>query len=525
MDINSSNTEILNILSLEDNVRDFELIREQLIEAGFSFDITRVDTESSFVNSLRTCKYDIILADFKLPGFDAFGALSMCNEISPEIPFICVSGSIGEEKAIELIKMGAVDYVFKDKPKRLPLAIRRALEEAREKLLINQSEEKLRDSERNYRILADSGQALIWTAGTDKLCNYFNRVWLAFTGRALDQELGNGWTESVHPGDLQHCMEIYLNAFDRRKTFSMEYRLKRYDGEYRWFIDDGCPRYDSKGEFIGYIGHCLDITERKKAEAEIKILNESLEQRIQERTAQLLAANKEMEAFSYTVSHDLRAPLRGIHGFTQILMEDYAKYLDEEGRRICTVIKDNSLKMGHLIEDLLSFSRLNRIELQPSETNMKDVLSSVFLELTDETSRKRITLNIGKICHAPADPVMIRQVWSNLLSNAIKYSSKKEKAIISVSSFQENGKCIFCIKDNGAGFDMQYSSKLFGVFQRLHNEQEYEGTGVGLAIVQRIVQRHGGEVWAEGEVGEGAAFYFSLPIWDVESGRLSSFAI
>jgi PAS domain S-box-containing protein len=257
---------VLNVLSLEDSVQDFEIICEQLARDGYNLNIIRVEKESEFESLLRNNKYDIILADFKLPGFDAFGALRLHNDICPEVPFICISGSIGEETAIELIKNGAVDYVLKDKLGRLPVVLKRALAEAKEKEIRQLAEDALREREQSYRTLADSGQALIWTAGTDKLCNYFNRVWLEYTGRTLEQEMGNGWTEGVHPEDTQRCLDIYVEAFEKREKFSMEYRLRRNDGAYRWILDDGCPRYNSKGDFIGYIGHCLDITERKRTE-------------------------------------------------------------------------------------------------------------------------------------------------------------------------------------------------------------------------------------------------------------------
>ena len=258
-----------------------------------------------------------------------------------------------------------------------------------------------------------------------------------------------------------------------------------------------------------------DITDRKNAESQIKKLNEELEGRVIQRTELLEAANKELEAFSYSVSHDLRAPLRSVHGFTKILLENYESQLDEEGKRICGIISASATQMGELIDDLLSFSRIGRSRLNPSEIDMKKMAKFIFEGMTSPTEKKRIKMNIGRLPKAFGDVTLFGQVWTNLISNAIKYTSKNDVSEINIGSKVDGKMITYFIKDNGVGFDMQYAHKLFGVFQRLHSEAEFEGNGVGLAIVQRIILKHRGKVWAESEVGKGATFYFSLPVQDI----------
>jgi len=237
---------------------------------------------------------------------------------------------------------------------------------------------------------------------------------------------------------------------------------------------------------------------------------DELEQRVRERTAQLEAANRELEAFSYSVSHDLRAPLRAIDGFSRIVQEDYAGKLDDEGGRLLGVIRDNSQKMAQLIDDLLEYSRLGRKPLSTDSIDMKRLVEEVFGEL-QASGGKPHRLVLAALPRARGDATLVKQAWTNLLANAIKFSGKRREPVIEVSGHENGVECVYCVKDNGAGFDMRYHEKLFKVFQRLHREEEFDGTGVGLAIVQRVVLRHGGRVWAEGKVDEGAAFYFSLP--------------
>ena len=225
---------------------------------------------------------------------------------------------------------------------------------------------------------------------------------------------------------------------------------------------------------------------------------------------ELKNSNRELEAFSYSVSHDLRAPLRALNGYAEILKEDYATKLDEQGGRMLNGICHNATKMATLIDDLLSFSRLGRKDLRKSEIDTNELVEGILNEINQTTSNSP-QIKIGQLHQVTGDYGLIRQVLFNLISNAFKYSSKKEAPVIEIFSEEENGEIIFSVKDNGAGFDIKYADKLFGVFQRLHSQEEFDGTGVGLAIVHRIITKHKGRIWAEGKVGQGAAFYFSLP--------------
>lgn len=244
----------------------------------------------------------------------------------------------------------------------------------------------------------------------------------------------------------------------------------------------------------------------------LKDIHSTLEDRVQKRTLQLDASVKELEAFAYSVSHDLRVPLRAIDGFSHMLEQRYREQLDDEARRLIGVVRDNSQKMGRLIDDILAFSRMGRQEITWNTVDMNALAQAAAEELAPHDKGRRFELQIGTLPSAQGNNAMLRQVWINLISNAIKFSSPKAHPKIEIGACRDDQEQVYYVKDNGVGFDMQYASKLFGVFQRLHGVDEFEGTGIGLAIVKRIVSRHGGRVWAEAQLNEGATLYFALPL-------------
>jgi PAS domain S-box-containing protein len=489
-----------------------------------------------------------------------------------------------------------------------------------------QAEEALRDSEERFHTMANTVPVMIWTSGPDKRCDWFNKPWLEFTGRSLEQEVGYGWTDSIHPEDFKRCLYTYERCFDARESFQMEYRIRRADGQYRWVIDTGIPRFTQDGSFTGYIGSAVDMTERKQVEEQLQRSQEQLaeaqrvahlgswewdietdavawseecfrlfgrdpqevpityarflesvhpedrervrqdvEQALEKRepydldyrvlhpngtvrvlhgrgkvildadgrpfkvigtaqnvterkqaeeslakhAAELTRSNAELERFAYVASHDLQEPLRMVTSFTQLLAKRYRDKLDKDADEYIAFILDGTRRMHELINDLLAYSRVGRYEQQFKPTNCGEVLSRVLGNL-----RAAIADTGAQVTHDPlptlvADRFQLEQLLQNLLSNALKFRGE-EPPRIHVSARQQGSEWVFSVRDNGIGVDPQFAGRIFVIFQRLHSRKEYPGTGIGLAICKKIVERHGGRIWVESEPGRGATFYFTV---------------
>jgi signal transduction histidine kinase len=371
---------------VEDESGDAQLAEHVLRKSGFDFVFKVVDSEAAFVQQLKDFRPSVILSDHGLCSFDGFSALEIACGQCPDVPFIFVTGSLGEEMATKALKSGASDFVLKHRLGSLAPALHRALREAHSRV------------------------------------------------------------------------------------------------------------------------------QRKKAELEIHRLNEELEHRVACRTAELEAANKELEAFSYSVSHELRAPLRQIDGFIELLTTTKAAAMDAEARQYLAVVASGARRLSQLIDDLLAFSRTARAGMRKRKLSLKNLCESVIRDLAGELKSRNAEWIIGELPEVTADLPLLRQVFINLLGNALKYSRRREKAVIEIGSRAAGEELVVFVKDNGVGFDMRYVNKLFGVFQRLHPNSEFDGTGIGLANVRRIIHQHGGRTWAEGRPNHGAIFYFSLPL-------------
>ncbi|MCG7855046.1 MAG: PAS domain S-box protein, partial [Methanoregulaceae archaeon] len=375
---------------------------------------------------------------------------------------------------------------------------------------LQDSERRLRESEERYRGVVESQSEFITRFLPDGTVTFANEAYCRYFGLDCHEIIGKSFIPSIPEEEHDLVRAHFRNISLLQPERTIEHRIIMPDGDIRWqeWIDRGI--FDQDGNLVEVQSVGRDITARKSIEDENRRLHVDLEERVKSRTAELEAAYRELDSFSYSVSHDLRAPLRAIDGFSTILLNEHGPSLPKETVTYLEKICENTRRMGHLIDDLLNFSRMSRQPLNRFLIDPTSIASEAYDGLRGETYGRVIHLLILEMPICSADPVLLNQVYINLLSNALKFTRQRAVAEIEVGSLEEEGRTVFYVKDNGVGFDMKYAIKVFGVFQQIHEDPSLEGTGVGLAIVERIIHRHGGEIWVESSPGTGTTFFFTL---------------
>ncbi len=356
----------------------------------------------------------------------------------------------------------------------------------------------LQESETRFSALADASPVMIWMTDTDNRSYYFNKSWLDFTGKSLEQETGVAWQKGLHPDDVK-AFNAITDCIKRKEKYTYEYRLLRCDGNYRTVFEVGNPRFLPDGSFAGYMGSCMDITETKIVKNELA-----------NQTKELMRSNEELEQFAYVASHDLQEPLRMIISYVQILQKNIEQNNTTGLGEFMNYVLDGTSRMQSLINDLLQFSRVNRKGSVFSLVDLNEILKIATLHLTARISENNATVTYSDMPKVKGDTSQLIRLFQNLIDNAIKFKAPDRQPEIKICVEERAEDFVFSIKDNGIGIEDKFYNRIFVIFQRLHTRNEYEGTGIGLAVCKKIVERHGGEIWVESKRNEGSSFFFSI---------------
>ena len=523
------------ILIVDNEIQNRQLLELMLKPAGY-LTLSATTGEEAFVLIAQRAP-DLILLDIMMPGVDGYQVARTIkdNPATSSIPIIMVTAHHGRDIRLAGLKAGAEEFLTTPVDQsELLLRVRNLLRlKAYSDLLQNHSAlleqqieartESLRASDLRFRQMAENIRDAFFLIGADeRQILYMSPAYEVISGCSCASLRANprSWSDAIHPDDRERVMHNFADSMVSGQ-FDHEFRIIHADGTRRWVRVRGYPIRDEAGSLRRIAGIAVDITARKEAENEIRRLNETLEQRVTERTADLATLNDELRAFSYSVSHDLRAPLRRIMGFVDLVTRNAPPLLSAENLGHLARISRSAKHMWSLIDDLLAFSRVGRAELRKMDVDLNRLVREAMGEFQAETKERTIEWTIHPLPPVRADRALLRMVLVNLISNAVKFTGARADAKIEIGCAPgKGGETVIFVRDNGAGFNPEYTGKLFGVFQRLHSQAEFEGTGIGLANVQRILLRHGGRAWAEGSVGGGATFYFSIQMAGHPAGEI-----
>ncbi len=482
--------EPLHVLLIEDSEDDARLVIRELKRGNFTPDWQRVQSEAILRTQLKTAAWDVVIADYRVPELEAPLALKIFQQSQLDIPFIVVSGAIGEKVAVEMMKAGAHDYLMKDDLTRLPEAVRRELREA-----------KVRQQHRNAEILIRR-QLAAMEAAIDGIAIlqadhhlYMNHSYLKLFGYdQLDELTGQSW-KCLYPSKMVDRFENEIfPKLESALSWQGEAIATRKDGT--TFVLELSYTLAGGGELVAV---CRDITERKQSEKKLKQLN-----------ADLMRSNQELEQFAYVASHDLQEPLRKIRNFAELLAQNYQGQMDERADRYISYVTEGATRMQALISDLLSFSCVGRAVLNLKSTSLEMIVQQMTSDLETVIRTRNAVISFENLPTVLADPTRMRQLLQNLISNAIKYC-QADVPTVHIRATHDNHTWIISVQDNGIGIDPQYADRIFVIFQRLHHQKDYSGTGIGLAICKKIVELHGGQIWVDSQEGQGSTFSFTLP--------------
>jgi PAS domain S-box-containing protein len=481
-------------------------LKTRLSMLGYSV-VATVSSGEQAVEKATELHPDIVLMDIHLEG--ALDGIEAAHELHEalHVPVIFLTAYSQDNTLARAEKSLPFGFLVKPVDER---ALHASIQMA---LARHAAETALRESEQRFRDVVDAAGDFVWETDAQERFVYLSKQAEQILGYPHNDLIGRRASRVIAPEERERLKSWFCEQVRAHKPFrALEHRVLRADGSPGWQRISGVPIIDDQGRFQGYRGTGLDITDRKRIEARLEQLNEELEHRVRARTAALEAANRELEAFSYSVSHDLRAPLRSIEGFAAILQETQGERLDGEGARCLERIRAATMRMSELIEALIMLARIARFDLVPQPVDVSAVAHECVEELQRHAPQRQVEVSIEPGLAVSADRYLVHSLLENLLGNAWKFTARTAQARVELAKAgQDAGYVQLVVRDNGVGFDPTQAERLFAPFQRLHREADFPGTGIGLATAKRIVERHGGRIWAESAPGRGTAFYFTLP--------------